>query len=96
MSEIGKAIEVYGTDHQLNIVIEELSELIKEICKHKRGYLNRTNIVEEMADTYIVLKQLQMIFCVTDKELAETEKYKIDRLANTINKYLQERKQSNE
>ena len=29
-------IDFYGEDMQLNICIEELSELIKELCKAKR------------------------------------------------------------
>ena len=50
MTTIERAIEAYGKDMQLNVAIEELSELIKEICKYKRGSNNRKNIIEEMTE----------------------------------------------
>ena len=56
------AIEVYGKDMQLTVAVEELSELIKEICKNKRGANNVENIIEELADCYIMMEQLEIIF----------------------------------
>ena len=69
MSTIEKAIEVYGKDMQLNVAVEEFSELIKEICKHKRGADNRDNIIEEVADCYIMMEQIKMIFEITESEM---------------------------
>jgi NTP pyrophosphatase (non-canonical NTP hydrolase) len=66
MTTLEKAIEVYGKDMQLNVAIEEFSELIKEICKHKRGEDNLENIIEEMADCYIMLQQLEIIFGISE------------------------------
>lgn len=60
---LAEAIGTFGTDMQLTVAIEEMSELTKEICKAKRGAKNQDNIAEEMADVYIMLKQLEMIFC---------------------------------
>ena len=57
-----RAIEVYGKDMQLTVAVEELSELIKEICKNKRGADNVENIIEELADCYIMMEQLEIIF----------------------------------
>lgn len=89
MTTIEKAIETYGVDMQLNVAIEELSELIKEICKHKRGNDNRENIIEEMADCYIMLKQLEYIFDIDYNDIIAIRSNKIDRLA----KRLEERSQ---
>lgn len=68
MSVLKRAIETYGKDMQLNVAIEELSELIKEICKNKRGADNRDNIIEEIADCYIMLAQLEIIFNIDSTE----------------------------
>lgn len=78
-----KAIGFYGVDMQLNVCIEELSELIKEICKFKRGNMNINNISEEMADVKIMLQQLEIIF----KNTGDIETFydaKIDRLSKRI------------
>ena len=80
MTTLVKAIETYGKDMQLNVAIEEFSELIKEICKNKRGADNRDNIIEEMADCYIMLKQLEIIFDIEYPEIAEMKYIKKERL----------------
>jgi NTP pyrophosphatase (non-canonical NTP hydrolase) len=80
MTTIEKAIETYGVDMQLNIAIEEFSELIKEICKNKRGRDNVDNITEEMADCYIMLKQLEIIFDIDFEDIRHIINNKIDRL----------------
>lgn len=63
MKEVLKrAINTYGVDMQLNVAIEELSELIKELCKYKRGDGSDMHIAEEMADVKIILEELEIIF----------------------------------
>lgn len=77
-------IDHFTPVHQLNIAIEEMSELTKELCKYKRGFDNRDHIIEEMADVYIMLRQLKIIFNVEDKEIKEVERYKLKRLQEYI------------
>lgn len=77
---IKKAVETYGKDLQLTVAAEELSELIKEICKHKRGLNNILAITEEMADCYIILAELQLIFGIDSKKLNTMVEFKLDRL----------------
>ena len=84
MKILEKAIETYGKDMQLNVAIEELSELIKEICKSKRGADNRDNIIEEMADCEIMFEQLQIIFDISGEEIGDTIIEKLDRLERRI------------
>ena len=84
MTTLEKAIETYGKDMQLNVAVEELSELIKEICKNKRGADNREAIIEEMADCYIMLHQLALIFGIERPELDKTINFKIARLAKKL------------
>lgn len=59
---VRETVNFYGPDMQLNICIEELSELIKELCKAKRGIPRLDCIAEEMADVKIILEQLGIIF----------------------------------
>lgn len=59
-------VEHYGTDHQQDKAIEECSELIQAICKHKEAQIllqkNLLNIIDEIADVEIMLNQLKIIF----------------------------------
>lgn len=84
MSILERAIETYGKDMQLTVAVEEFSELIKEICKSKRGNDNIGNIIEEMADCYIMLSQLRIIYGITDDELWQKRVEKLRRLENRL------------
>lgn len=84
MNTLERAIEAYGKDAQLNVAIEELSELIKEICKNKRGRNNLENIIEEMADCYIMLEQLAIIFEIPNHAINELASNKIERLKKRL------------
>lgn len=84
MNEIlNKAIEVYGEDSQLNVAIEEMAELQKEICKRKRGIGSDLNLAEEIADVEIMLSQLKII--TGNARMVEVYKQrKIERLAERL------------
>ena len=56
-----KAIDKYGEEAQLKMVLEEMSELQKEICKRWIGQDNAGSIAEEVADVEIMLVQLKMM-----------------------------------
>lgn len=75
-----KAINTYGENAQSDMVIEEMSELIKEICKKKRGKDNHDAIVEEIVDVEIMLEQLKIICDIDNVDLDNAKKYKINRL----------------
>ena len=61
-------VEKYG-DEQIVVAIEELSELTKELCKALRGQVNTQNILEELADCYIVLEEMKILFKITREQL---------------------------
>lgn len=84
MTILERAIETYGKDMQLNVAIEEFSELIKEICKHKRGEDNLDNIIEEMADCYIMLRQMEIIFGIWFEEIEYKKVEKLERLEKRL------------
>ena len=78
------AIAHYGKLNQLDVCIEEMAELTKEIVKNKRGENNRDHIVEEIADVYIMLEQLELIFDVDVREVIDVRKAKLERLERRI------------
>lgn len=81
---IQKAIDTYGKDAQLWMVIEEMSELSKEICKFKRGKDNFLEIADEMADVYIMLEQLKKLCAVPQDLIQQRIDFKFDRLRKRL------------
>lgn len=83
MSEdiLRKAIQTYGKNQQLLMAIEEMSELTKAICNYNRG--RESNIAEEMADVYIMLAQMSIIFDNSD-EVTMWITRKIERLDHRL------------
>lgn len=73
----------WGADAQLTVVIEELSELMKEVCKMKRDMGNIEHLAEEVADVEIMCEQLRYIFDIED-DVDAWKKSKLKRLANRL------------
>lgn len=101
-----EAIDHYGEESQLDMVIEEMSELTKAICKYKRHKEIMTlepvsgekikndyydffacldNAYEEIADVYIMLEQLMMIFDC-EQRVSAIASQKIRRLKRRIDR----------
>jgi hypothetical protein len=74
-----QAIDKYGVQAQANKAIEELSELIRAISRieNEINLDNFANLVEEMADVYIMLKQLEMIYYIEEATLEAVIEHKI-------------------
>lgn len=79
-----KAICKYGKQAQLDVAVEEMAELTKEIIKSKRGASNYRQIVEELADVYIMLTQIRLIYGIYDEELINAMHLKIARLEKRL------------
>ena len=77
-----KAVRFFGERQQEDIAIEEMSELTKALIKNRRynNHETRANVLEEMADVYIMLCQLFVIHGFDEKIVDE----KIERLKQTI------------
>lgn len=80
---ITAAIDTYGTEHQIIVAIEELSELQKELTKILRGKGNKGHLAEEMADVRIMLSQLGFIFN-NFEAVTKWEGVKLNRLWSAI------------
>jgi hypothetical protein len=91
------AIEKWGEDLQLNLVIEESSELIKVVSKLIRSrqlskidpknavYVDIDKVVDEIADVKIMLEQLELIFDL-DLKVEKQIGVKIGKLKNQLKK----------
>jgi hypothetical protein len=71
-----------GRKHQILVVIEEMSELTKELTKFLRedSYTNTKKLCEEMADAKVVLEQLDRFFDPEQKLVPFIMDYKLERL----------------
>ena len=82
-----KAIETYGVESQVDVCIEEMSELTKALIKDRRSYGNSheawKNVAEEIADVKIMLEQLEMIFECKEKVQEQIE-FKVNRLGERL------------
>lgn len=72
-----RALKTWGKEPQMLQVIEEMSELIKEILKNiNRKKDNIAEIIEETADVEIMLNQLKCCYDIFE----QVEKYKSEKL----------------
>lgn len=79
------AIEENGKVEQLGVLIEELSELQKEICKMVfRNSGNLNHVAEEAADVTIMLEQLEVMFPKIHDAILEHKDRKVRRLAANL------------
>lgn len=77
-----KSLEKWGY-HQRTIALEEMAELQKEICKNIRGYDNRIEIAEEIADVKIILEQMELLFDI-ENSVRKFKEYKLIRLKERL------------
>ena len=61
------AADTFGTNMQIVVALEELSEVQKELCKALRGKINTYNLAEEVADATIMLEQIRQIFDINEQ-----------------------------
>lgn len=79
-----KALNTYGINAQLSIIIEECGELITEITRIKRGRTTKEKIITELADVQIMIEQIAFYYGL-DNFLKEKNR-KLRRLVERLNK----------
>lgn len=79
------ALDTWGENAQLDVAIEEMSELIKEIIKYKRGIGNKQHMSEEIADVMIMLEQIMQMFGL-ENDVTTQKSFKIMRLNSYLEK----------
>ena len=80
-----EAIDLFGVMSQKIMVIEEMSELTKELCKELRERGNVEDIADELADVEITLAQIKQIYNI-HKTVEEHKDFKLRRLATNMEK----------
>ncbi len=80
-----RALETWGEQPQMLMVVEEMSELMKEILKNiNRKKDNITQIIEETADVEIMLEQLKENYGIAD-EVSAYKNNKIKLIEQRLN-----------
>lgn len=76
-----KIIDKYGINHQRCKAAEELSELMTLVLQdaNANGKVPVGRVAEEMADVYVMLKQLEVIYFLDDRDIQPIIDYKISR-----------------
>jgi hypothetical protein len=89
------AIETWGEHAQLDMVIEECAELIKEVCKWQRKGKMPETVLDELADVQIMLTQLENICSKHNPKaretIATTKTFKLNRLRERLEAWKHER-----
>lgn len=94
MGILDKAVEKYG-ERQLDQAQEELAELIVAISKYKRAVAKGNgsseikaiaDVVEEIADVNIMIKQVMMLLDISETEVSNIETSKLKRLEKRMKK----------
>lgn len=83
-SIMAEIISYYGHESQKMMLLEEMSELQKEICKDMRYDPDLEAITEEVADVLIMLEQIQMMYHISETKLHKITNEKLHRQLRRI------------
>lgn len=83
-SIMAKIISYYGHESQKMMLLEEMAELQKEICKDMRYDPDLDAITEEVADVLIMLEQIQMMYHISETRLHAITNEKLHRQLRRI------------
>lgn len=74
-------VDKYGVTHQKFKAAEELSELMTLVLQdaNTNGKVSIAHITEEMADVYVMLKQLEAIYFLDSRDIQPYIDFKLDR-----------------
>ena len=75
------ALETWGGEDQIFMLVEEMSELIQAISKRKRGLEH--NIEEEIADVEIMLSQIKL-YLNCGNEVYKWKNFKYERMKRKL------------
>lgn len=89
IESVKEIIKHYGFKHQMVKACEELSELqtviLQEVNKHdKYPVEDIASLTEELADCYLVLKEVELINCLDDRDIQPIIDFKMKRTLERI------------
>lgn len=77
-----KALRVYGVDAQKRMLVEEMGELLTAMARAPRGRATKEDIITELADVSIMIKQMALVY--GRDEFEQEVKRKIERLQEKL------------
>lgn len=84
MTEILKYLANRNGFEQDVFVLEEMSELQKELMKHRRGKENRNEIVDECTDVLLTIFILLEVYNASEEEIKTLMDFKLNRLRDFL------------
>ncbi len=82
--EIYRLAEItYGAQSQINKAMQECAELILALSKWGENRAEKADVVDEIADVKIMMRQMMLIFGVED-EVEKRMEYKVRRLRRRL------------
>ena len=75
----------YGFRNQGLKLAEEASELASAMCKLLTGEVGRSAVIEEMADTMIMIEQMQYLMHIDNQTMKNALESKLNRQISRIN-----------
>ena len=79
-----KIFEHFGYENQRRKIVEEVNELTDEILLFEKGSGDIKDLKGELADVYILLKQIKEYYEITDEELMLVIRAKLNRTLERI------------
>lgn len=76
---VEKSVECFDKSSQDLILIEEMSELTKELLKRRRGKCNMDNIKEELSHVLISTMVLQKVLGISQKDIENEVQRKLEK-----------------
>lgn len=75
-------VKMYGFGHQMDVAVEEMSELTNALMKDKRRRASKEEVVTEIADVLICMEQLSLHYGV--KAVLDEKERKLQRLKERV------------
>lgn len=87
-----EALDTWGENHQIDLLIEEMSELTQSLLKLRRYGDDKAkvdglydHVCEEIGDVEVVLQQMKLIFPIEEIERHKT--FKLNRLKGYLDDF---------
>ena len=77
-----RAIDKWGANLQIDMLMEECAELIAAINRWRRGRTDVAVVAEEIADVEIMLEQMRLLF--PEQVIEASKREKLERLADRL------------
>lgn len=80
-----KAIEMWGVQALVMMVVEEVGEMLNALAKFNRDRSTPQDIITELVDVWILMEQMAVVFGV--EQFEKEKEYKLQRLKERLEKH---------